>query len=404
MRYFAKIALVSKQTDNEVHARRRYHSLNDGGSILTRRSRQSTMSDDEDDNQYLTAPSVNAVDEHGRRLLPDINISSDGSHGVSSAIRPSGPTRRPSEVLNSSADEFGIIPSASLGPRPRPVPLSALPSPTYTDNPPSAANRFSVLAGSITSLFGANRASMASSSMGDEAVSPDGTRRPNFSDGNGLNRQSYAGQPLVSEDVYREALLSGHQAREGSDGLSPILSRGTRQESSGETALSGNSRRALGISSEEGSGETFGVQDQRIAGIRGRVVTPGNRAYEAIRAASGVGMTPTGVGEFGEVVDEGQPTEVLKLPDDARKAVSDRGPVFLAIILADLPLLSLSVSAVLPKLALLARSSIFTSGVDPRSVLQAVLEHTGRIISLSRDAYQWRHAFEWCKRGVSRRC
>ena len=283
------------------------------------------MTDDDGDNQYLTA---NAVDEHGRRVLPDINISSDGSHGVSSAIRPSGPTRRPSEVLNSSTDEFDTLPSASFGARPRPVPLSALPSPTWTENPPSAANRFSVLAGSITSLFGAKRASMASSSMGDEAVSPNDTRRPDLSSGNGPSRQSYAGQPLVSEDVYREALLSGHQAREGSDGLSPIMSRGTRQESSGETRLSGNSRRALGVSSEEGSGETFGVRDERT-GNRGRVVTPGNRAYEANRAASGVGMASTSIGEFGQVV--AQPTEVLKLPDDARKAVS-HGGLFISLL------------------------------------------------------------------------
>jgi hypothetical protein len=276
------------------------------------------MSDDEGDNQYLTA---NAVDEHGRRVLPDINISSDESHGISSAVRPSAPTRRPSKVLNSSTDEFDTFRSASFGVRSRPVPLSALPSPTYTENPSSAANRFSVLAGSITSLFGAKRASVASSSMGDEAVSPERTRRSELPGGNGPNRQSYAGQPLVGEDVYREALLSGHQAREVSDGLTPVLSRGTRQESSGETALSGNSRRALGLSSEEASGETFGVQGQRT-GIRGRVVTPGNRAYEANRAASDVDMASTRVGEFGEVVNERQPNEVLKLPDDARKAVS----------------------------------------------------------------------------------
>ena len=195
--------------------------------------------------------------------------------------------------------------------RPRPVPLSALPSPISIDSPSAytARNRFSLIAGSISSLFGAKRSSVVSSLTEEE---PPSTGRRPISLSTGRDRTSYAGQPLVGEDVYREAFLSGI----------PEGDRRDRQESSGETQESGRSgRKELSegvLSEEDGSGETFGVKNGR--GQRARVVTPANRGGEKMRTGS-TGSAAR-VGEFGEVIPVESGNEVLRTPGDMRKTVS----------------------------------------------------------------------------------
>lgn len=326
---------------------RRYHSLNDQVNTLTRRSRSSATTADDEEGQA-------SVDEHGRRTGP---VALDGSYGTSSAV----PNTSLAQTLVGTGMvgpeehdlETTLLASTSdRQPRPR-LPLSALPSPTSTETPSSwtQPNRFSLIAGSISSLFGAKRASVVSSvTEGDHdpQLQQAYPRRPtsgiqrNNSAGGG-SRQSYAGQPLVPEEVYREAFLGG---------IPEAARRQARQESSGETrdtlgsagvGSDENGRREVseGVTSEgDGSGETFGVKSGRDRlgasvidgpglGERARVVTPSNRGNEAARATRGsVNGNPESttrrIGEFGEVISG--PTasgrEVLRLPGEMRKTVS----------------------------------------------------------------------------------
>lgn len=326
---------------------RRYHSLNDQVNTLTRRSRSSATTADDEEGQA-------GVDEHGRRTGP---AAIDGSYGTSSAVRNTSSAQTPVRMGMAGPEEHDLETTPLAGtsdrqPRPR-LPLSALPSPTSTETPSSwtQPNRFSLIAGSISSLFGAKRASVVSSlTEGDHEHQHHQahSRRPvsgiqrNDSNGGG-NRQSYAGQPLVPEEVYREAFLSG---------IPEAARREARQESSGETRETFGSagmgsdetgRRQLGegVTSEgDGSGETFGVKsgrDRLGAGViggpglgeRARVVTPSNRGNEAARATRGTDdgnpeSTTRRIGEFGEVISGPAPPgrEVLRLPGEMRKTVS----------------------------------------------------------------------------------
>lgn len=326
---------------------RRYHSLNDQVNTLTRRSRSSATTADDEDGQL-------GVDEHGRRTGP---VALDGSYGTSSAIRNTSLAQTPVRTGMIEPEEHDLETTPLAGtsdrqPRPR-LPLSALPSPTSTETPSSwtQPNRFSLIAGSISSLFGAKRASVVSSlteGEHDPQLQQAYPRRPtsgiqrNNSAGGG-NRQSYAGQPLVPEEVYREAFLSG---------IPEAARREARQESSGETretfgsAAMGSDetgRRELseGVTSEgDGSGETFGVKSGRdrlgagvargpVLGELARVVTPSNRGNEAARATRGpfdgnAEATIRRIGEFGEVLPghNAPGREVLRLPGEMRKTVS----------------------------------------------------------------------------------
>lgn len=323
---------------------RRYHSLNDQVNTLTRRSRSSaTTADDEGDQP--------GVDEYGRRTGA---AAVDGSYGTSPAIQKTYSAQTPvrTGMIEPEDHDLETTPLAGISDRqlrPR-LPLSALPSPTSTETPSSwtQPNRFSLIAGSISSLFGAKRASVVSSlteGEHDPQLQQAYPRRPtsgiqrNNSRG-GENRQSYAGQPLVPEEVYREAFLSG---------IPEAARREARQESSGETRETFGSagvgsdetgRRELSeaVTSEgDGSGETFGVKsgrDRLGAGLmsgpglgeRARVVTPSNRGSEAARATcdGNAEATTRRIGEFGEVIPSSNAPgrEVLRLPGEMRKTVS----------------------------------------------------------------------------------
>jgi hypothetical protein len=329
------------------HGFRRYHSLNDQVNTLTRRSRSSATTADDEEVQP-------DADEHGRRTGPAAMV---GSYGTSSAVRNTSLAQTPVRTGMVEPEEHDLETTPLAGtsdrqPRPR-LPLSALPSPSSTETPSSwtQPNRFSVIAGSISSLFGAKRASVVSSVTEgdhDHQQQQSFSRRPtsgiqrNNSAGGG-NRQSYAGQPLVPEEVYREAFLSG---------IPEAARREARQESSGETREtvgsagvgsdeSGRREVSEGVTSEgDGSGETFGVKsgrDRLGAGLvsgpglgeRARVVTPSNRGNEAARATRGsndedLDSSMRRIGEFGEVISG--PTapvrEVLRLPGEMRKTVS----------------------------------------------------------------------------------
>jgi hypothetical protein len=329
------------------HSFRRYHSLNDQVNTLTRRSGSSATTADGEEGQA-------GVDEHGRRTgLAAI----DGSYGTSSAVRNTSLARTPVRMGMVEPEELDLETTPLAGtsdrrPRPR-LPLSALPSPSSTETPSSwtQPNRFSLIAGSISSLFGAKRASVVSSVTEgdhDQHHQQAHSRRPvsgiqrNNSAGGG-NRQSYAGQPLVPEEVYREAFLSG---------IPEAARREARQESSGETRdtfgsagvgsdETGRREVSEGVTSEgDGSGETFGVKSGRDRlgagmasgpglGERARVVTSSNRGNEAARATRGTdggnpGSTTRRIGEFGEVVPGHNVPgrEILRLPGEMRKTVS----------------------------------------------------------------------------------
>ncbi|KAG7527887.1 hypothetical protein FFLO_06532 [Filobasidium floriforme] len=322
----------------------RYHSLTDQANTLTRRSRSSATTADDAGDQP-------GVDEHGRRTGP---AAVDGSYGTSSAIRNTSLAQTPVRTGMIEPEEHGLETTPLAGtsdrqPRPR-LPLSALPSPSSTETPSSwtQPNRFSLIAGSISSLFGAKRASVVSSvteadhdqhhQQAQSRRSTSGMRRNNSRGGE--NRQSYAGQPLVPEEVYREAFLSG---------IPEAARREARQESSGETRETFGSagvgsdetgRRELseGVTSEgDGSGETFGVKSGRDQlgaslisgpglGERARVVTPSNRGNEAARVTRGSNdenpeLTTRRIGEFGEVISgpAAPGREVLRLPGEMRK-------------------------------------------------------------------------------------
>jgi hypothetical protein len=338
---------VKRHLALKPHGFRRYHSLNDQVNTLTRRSRSSaTTADDEGDRT--------GVDEYGQRTGP---AAIDGSYGTSSAIRNTSLAQTPVHTGMTEPEEHDLETTPLAGnsdrqPRPR-LPLSALPSPASTETPSSwmQPNRFSLIAGSISSLFGAKRASVVSSVTEgdhDHQHRQSHSRRPtsgiqrNNSAGGG-NRQSYAGQPLVPEEVYREAFLSG---------IPEAARREARQESSGETREtfgsaglgsdeSGRREVSEGVTSEgDGSGETFGVKSGRErlgAGITerpglgewARVVTPSNRGNEAARATRGSNdedpdSSMRRIGEFGEVKSgpAAPGREVLRLPGEMRKTVS----------------------------------------------------------------------------------
>jgi hypothetical protein len=338
---------VKRHLALKPHGFRRYHSLTDQVNTLTRRSRSSaTTADDEEDQA--------GVDEHGRRIGP---AAIDGSYGTSSAVRNTSLAQTPVRmgVVEPEEHDLETTPLAGTSdrqPRPR-LPLSALPSPSSTETPSSwtQPNRFSLIAGSISSLFGAKRASVVSSlTEGDHDTQlqqayprrpTSGIQRDNSAGGG--NRQSYAGQPLVPEEVYREAFLSG---------IPEAARREARQESSGETREtvgsagvgsdeSGRREVSEGVTSEgDGSGETFGVKsgrDRLGAGLvsgpglgeRARVVIPSNRGNEAARATRGIDdgnleSTTRRIGEFGEVISgpAAPGREVLRLPGEMRKTVS----------------------------------------------------------------------------------